>query len=269
MSTSTNFDLLLCQTEKADNVLYAYEFVWINDEKAQSAWSKWIFPWDVVHTFFVENVIYIIRRDGDVVSIDKMELDRTTDNPYYQTHLDSRVYIDGVNTVMTKPYNYEGQLYVQGVGCPNPGLLAKVESETAAEVVFHRDMEGGQIIMGIPYLSRYKPTRPILLDRNESPIGTGKLTVLAYLVSFVNTGQFDSIITSKWHDDVTVHFSGRALNSVDNLVGIPATTTGDFVIPFMHDVEYAELEIQSNYPTPLRLIRIEWKGDYVKEGTRF
>lgn len=268
MATSTNFNLLLCKTDTSTTDLYAYEFLWINNEKVQSAWSKWIMPWEVLHIFFIKNVIYFIRRMGTWVCIDKMEMDRTKDNSFYQTHLDSRVYVDNVNTVMSKLYDADDLVYIQGEGCPNPGLVAKIESETTDSVVFHRDMGGGTIIMGRRYLSRYIPTRPFVLDRNENPIGTGRLTVSRFVVSHQDSGQYEAKVTSQYYDDVITRFSGLVLNSLDNLVGIPAVDTGMFTVPFMHDADLAKVEFYTDSAMPMRMLHIEWIGDYIKSGTR-
>lgn len=268
MTTSTNFELLLCQTDTSVRRLYAYEYLWINNEKVQSAWSTWVFPWDILHTFFVENVVYFIRKIGNTVSIDKMSMDRVPDNGYYQTHLDSRVYVDGVNTIMAKPYTADDIMYVQGEGCPNPGLLAKVQSETDTEVVFHRDMSGGTIIMGRYYESRCIPTRPFITDSKERPVSTGTLMIQLFKISHKDTGDYHVTTVSKWHDDVDTRFSGRVLNSVDNLVGVPAVDTGHFIVPFMHEADSAYIDIKTTSQMPLRLLQIEWKGNYVKYGTR-
>lgn len=268
LATSTTFDLLLVQTQTSKKKLYAYEYIWINDQKMQSAWSTWIFPWDIEHIFFVENDIYFVYRQNNSYCLGVMDLARIDDAGEYQVCLDSKFYIDGVNKVVQTPYIHEDMKFIQGPGCPNPGLEAKVSSKDGTTVNLYRDMNGGQIICGIPYMSRFIPTRPFIIDQNERPVGTGRLMVFTFQLGCTDTGSFDAVISTAWHEDAVTHFSGRFMNSAFNKVGEPAIESGKYVVPFMNDVELATLEIRSNYPTPLRINSLEWLGNYIKKGSR-
>lgn len=268
LATSTTFDLLFVQTQTSKSRLYAYEYVWLGDERAQSAWSTWVFPWDIEHVFFMENAVMFVYQMGGTYYLGRMDLARVEDTEQYQVNLDSKVYITGVGTTVTLPYEYEGVKLIQGDGCPNPGLEAPVDTIVGTEVTLHRDMQGGTIIAGIPYMSRFIPTKPIIRDQNGTPVGTGRLMVFTYKLTCTDTGAFEAVVSSPWHDDAVTYFSGRYLNSTYNRVGMPALESGDYEIPFMNDVDKATLEIRSDYPTPLRINRLEWRGDYIKSGSR-
>lgn len=268
LTTSTTFDLLLVQTQTSRRKLYAYEYVWLGDERAQSAWSTWVFPWDIDHVFFMENEVMFVYRLGGMFYLGRMDLARVDDTEYYQVNLDSKVYISGVRTEVTLPYSHADIKLIQGDGCPNPGLEAPVDTIVGTKATLHRDMNGGTVVVGIPYMSRFIPTRPIIKDQNGIPVGTGRLMVFTYKLTCTDTGAFDAVVSSPWHEDAITYFSGRYLNSTYNRVGIPALESGSYEIPFMHDAENATLEIRSDYPTPLRINRLEWRGDYIKSGTR-
>jgi len=268
MATSTTFDLLLVQTVASKRKLYAYEYIWINDEKAQSAWSSWIMPWDVEHVFFMENNVMLVYKQDGKYSLGQMSLARVEDAGGYQVHLDSKEYIKNVFTAFTAPYATQDIKVVQDEGCPNPGLEAKVLSNKDGTITLAADMNGGTVIVGIPYASRFVPTRPVVRDRNNIPVGTGRLQVFTFRMTCTDTGSFDAVVVSKWYPEAVTHFSGRFLNSLANRVGEPAVESGKYNLPFMNDVEYADLEIRSNYITPLRINRLEWVGNYIKKGTR-
>lgn len=268
LTTSTTFDLLLVQTQTSKRRLYAYEYVWLGDEKAQSAWSTWTFPWDIEHVFFMENEIMFVYRLDNMFYLGRMDLARVDDTEYYQVNLDSKVSVTDVHTEVSLPYSHDNIKLIQGGGCPNPGLEAPVESIDGTVARLHRDMLGGAVIVGIPYMSRFVPTKPIIRDQNGIPVGTGRLMVFTYKLTCTDTGAFDAVVSSPWHEDSVTYFSGRYLNSTYNRVGVPALESGTYEIPFMNDVDYATLEIRSDYPTPLRINRLEWKGDYIKAGTR-
>lgn len=268
LTTSTTFDLLLVQTQTSKRKLYAYEYVWMGDEKAQSAWSTWTFPWDIDHIFFMENEVMFVYKMGGNYHLGRMDLARVNDTEFYQVNLDSKAYIDDVHTTATLPYSHADMKFIQGTGCPNPGLEAKVLDVQDSTVTFARDMQGGTIIVGIPYMSRFVPTKPIIRDQNGTPVGTGRLTVFAYKLTCTDTGAFEAVVSSPWHEDAVTYFSGRFMNSTFNRVGIPALESGSYDIPFLNDVDNATLEIRSDSPTPLRINRLEWRGDYIKKGAR-
>lgn len=267
LTTSTTFDLLLVQTKTSKRKLYAYEYVWLGDEKAQSAWSTWVFPWDIEHVFFMENEIMFVYRLDGMYQLGRMDLARVDDTTY-QVNLDSKAYIADVHTALELPYKHDAMKFIQGEGCPNPGLEAKVLSIEDMTVTFARDMLGGTIIIGIPYMSRFQPTKPVIRDQNGNPVGTGRLMVFTFRLTCTATGAFEAVVTTPWHDPAVTYFSGRYLNSAFNKVGYPALESGSYNIPFMNDVDNATLEIRSDSPTPLRINRLEWQGNYIKKGAR-
>ena len=92
--------------------------------------------------------------------------------------------------------------------------------------------------------------------------------MFAYKLTCTDTGAFEAVVSSPWHEDAVTYFSGRFMNSTFNRVGIPALESGSYDIPFLNDVDNATLEIRSDSPTPLRINRLEWRGDYIKKGAR-
>jgi hypothetical protein len=274
---SPSFELMLVRTDTSSTNLYAYEYLWVEDQvglrKAQSAWSSWIFSDPVQYGFFDESAVYLIMQDDDRFYLTKMNLDIQKEvGLTYQVKLDNKFLMDDVETVIPMPYPCEDRslVFVQGPGCPEPGMTVRGDPDEMDPTIINlrRDMGGGTVYVGERFMSRYKPTMPQIKDENNVKIGTGNLIVRQFLIQFQDSGYMKAIVTSEYADPTEVKFTGRVVGSPSNVVGEPAIASGKFQVPFRHDVDQAELEIQCDSHKNLQMLDIEWEGQYRKRGRR-
>lgn len=270
--STTNFNKIVVRTDTDKSVVYMYEYIWMGNEKVQSSWSKWKFPRPIERGFFVDNLFYAICTDGDDYNLYTVDLnDVADDGVQYRVMLDEKVVHTGVTDTFDVDYTIDditNYVAVQGEGCPNPGMRVPITSYSAPTVTLSIDMEGGDVVFGKKFLSRYIPTPPQVKDRQNVKIGSGKLTVKNYTAHFVETGYLKAIVTDRYGYSNTMEFSGRVLGSPDNLVGVPSVVDGSFQIGFKKSPDKADLEIQSDSHLPLQLLEIEWVGQWRKKGQR-
>lgn len=274
MSTSSNFDTLLVQAGDL-NKLYIYEYIWVGDRKAQSSWSTWTFPEDVVFFFFIESVIYLVSKIEDTYAMYKIDLNaQFNDGLTYQVKLDKRVVHENVSYDIVNPVPYEtdpdNMVFVQGIGCPYPGMRVMAESYDAGTdtITLEDDMDGGDVIAGVRYTSSYIPTMPLIKDQSGTKIGTGKLRLSRLFPNLEMTGQIAVNILYKYRNAVQMYFGARTIGSPDSLIGQEAVTTRTESIPFRENADYGEIEIWTDSHTPMTILDIEWKGQYTKRGQR-
>lgn len=274
MASTSNFDTLLVQAEDRKK-LYVYEYIWVDDRKAQSSWSTWILPDDVYYFFFVESVVYIVSRTDDSYILEKLDLNAQFDTEMeYQVKLDRKVYITGVNTTVVNPVphidNIDDLVFVQGEGCPYPGMRAMVQEYDSGTntVTFTTDLGGGTLIAGLRYRSAYRPTMPIVKDQDGVKVGTGRLVVSKFFVNCRETGAMDARVISKYRDDAVFRFTGRTVGNPNSVVGVPAIVSEAYTIPYRDNIENGEIEIYTDSHTPLTVMDIEWIGQYTKRGQR-
>lgn len=272
MASTSNFDTLIVQAENRRN-LYVYEYIWVDTRKAQSSWSKWILPSDVYYYFFVESVVYVISRIGDSYILEKIDLNvQFDDEMSYQVKLDRKVYIEDVDTEVEDPIPHvtdiDDMVFVQGAGCPYPGMRAMVKSYTDGVVEFTTDMGGGTVIAGIRYRSAYRPTLPFVKDQDGVKIGTGRLVISRFLINCRETGYLNARIISKYREDSILNFTGRFVGNPNSVVGSPAIVDETFTIPFRDNIENGEIELYTDSHTSWTVLDIEWQGQYTKRGQR-
>ena len=270
MAGTSNFDVLTVLSDDNLKRMYVYEYLWVDDEKAQSSWSAWDFPDDILYCVFQESELYVLTQTPDGVLLIKLDLDTHADPDVpYKVRADARVTFTDVHDTVTMPYSIAGRdmVAVQSTGCPYPGMLATF-STSGNTLTFDLDMQGGSVIVGQRFMSRYKPTMPMAKDANKVKIGTGRLVLRRFLVQFNDTGHITTVVTTPYDSPQIIEYSGRRVGAAENLIGRPAVSAGTLSVPFRHDAANGELELQSDHHTDMILLDIEWEGQYMKRGQR-
>lgn len=277
LTSTSNFDILLVQTSISQAIMYVYEYTWLDEKKVQSSWSRWLMSDDVVYSFITESVINIVTRRNNNYILNRIDLDLQNDPALdYSVRLDRKIFLDNVNTTVVAPYlvkpanTPDSIIFIQGEGCPNPGMRVWVDSYNAGTdtYTFDRDMEGGTVIAGITYRSSYVPTNPDVKDQDGVRISTGKLKVSKFIVACKETGKMFARIFSKYFDDREVEFTARIVGDPETYVGEAAIIDNNYIVPFRENVDNAELELYSESHLPMTFTDIQWKGQYTKKGQR-
>lgn len=276
LTTSSNFDILLVQTDIDPHIMYTYEYIWQDDKKVQSSWSRWIMPSDVHYSFIIQSEVYLVTKIGNDFMMNKADLDVQDDiGLTYNVCLDRKKQVSNVDTTIVNPYNPmpsdpSSIVFIQGNGCPTPGLIAWVDSYDAGTntYTFDRSMNNGTVIYGVPFHSSYVPTNPDVKDSDKIRIGTGTLTVSKFLLNCKETGKLFCRKFSKYAEDVIVEFTGRFVGDPTTHVGEAAIVDASYVMPFRSDATKADIELYSDSHLPFTVTDIEWKGQYTKKGQR-
>ncbi|WVH05417.1 tail protein [Agrobacterium phage Alfirin] len=279
---SSNYDMVLVQTDRDRNTVYTYQYIWSSNEKVQSAWSKWVLPFETVYSFFDEEMIYFVMRQQTSAGMEhflyRMSLDIYAEQQLdYPVFLDERFDVPDCYSSFVLPFNrmagYE-LVAIQGDNCPNPGLAVPIQSVTYDApnnryiATLKYNMNGGDIVVGKRFYSEYRPTMPMIKDRDGVVIGTGKFRIKKFILSLQNTGHIVGQLMSKYGDGFPVEFQGRLLGSPDNVVGSAATVDEQFDMPFREAPDKADVKFSTDRWLPMTILDIEWIGQYNKSGTR-
>ena len=278
LTASANYEMLLTHTDSVQTDVYAYQYIWADDKKIQSAWSTWKFENNIVYSFFDEDIVYLVQRVGTDHYLLRMPLDvqDSSDDIGYPVYLDQRFDVLNCFTQFALPFSYlatAGLVCVQGANCPTPGLAVNIDSVvnvpgTGYVVTLKKNMLGGDIVVGTRYSSRYMPTMPSVKDQNGVVLGTSKMRARAFLVSLDQTGEINGRVRSKYGDGEEVKFNARVVGDVEDVVGEQPLSDEQFVMPFRQNVNDAEIELYTDSHLPMTLADIEYVGQYSKRGRR-
>lgn len=246
--------------------LIVHEYQWNGDEKVQQAWHTWTFPYPVAIAYFAfdrivlgfaaNNTLILATIDPKVgvLTFESMRrpfldlwttqtiTDHVVTPPAWLTTFDPAVKPKLKLTVMSGPL--AGEL-----------IGSTVTGGTLTTVLSHPSGSAG---MGIPYMSSFAPSPPVIRDFNEVAISTNKATILRYLMGTKNSSQFDVLVTdNNSEDDVeansvgTLFWSsrelelGRALFSTDAVSIIPCRTNANTTVLEARTDKTGEMNITS------------------------
>lgn len=277
MASTSNFDTLLVQADASARNVYVYEYIYVGDQKMQSSWSRWTLPNDVEYFFFVESVVYFISKVGGHRFLEKLDLNAQMDAGLtYQVKLDRKRSVPSVETTIVDLFpddlmpDIDDMLFVQGEGCPFPGMRVLVDNYNAGTntITLSSDMGGGTVICGQKYRSSYKPTLPFVKDQDGVKVGTGTLIISKFFINCRESGVMECRVTSPYNEDVELRFIGRIVGNPNSVIGEPVIVSESYTVPFRNNADYGEIELFTDSHTPLVFMDIEWLGQFTKRGRR-
>lgn len=277
-SPNTNWLVVKCNTP---NELYLYNWLWLGNEKVQSAWHKWVFPIDselISCAFSVDKLYITIKRAGGFY-LEYIELNDTTDSLLgFEVRADRKQLLTATKVgdvyTMTDPYpleNIDDLFFIRSTGnYPEEiGLNATFE-RVGGSLVCSEDLGGPvvSILVGRKYLARYVIPEPVIRDFKDKLIGIDKLMLSRLYVNYESSGEIKVNIKNKAGYDKTFKLTGRVLGSPNNIIGFAPTSSGQHVIPVMQKADQATVELITEDYVPFEIRDIEWSGQFKQRGRR-
>lgn len=272
MVVSSNFDVVLMQSTQGLNKLYVYKYLWQDGTRQQASWGVWEFNADLkVSTVFIKDAgIYVVFEHAGTFRLERMDL---TDVPPaampYNIFVDSRVSLTTATTVLTLPYTaaLADLVVIQGAGSTYPGQVIPVVSLVGNALTLGA-IPSGPCFVGLSMKSLLSPTMPMIKDSNGGLISSANLIIGKFTLAFKDTGSLTATVRSKHYPDFVVQYSGRILGSPVNVIGAPVIDSGVLEIAVRKDSKLATLDLETSTHLPMKIMSIEWDGDYTKRGRR-
>ena len=279
MSGSTLENVILAISEDTPNKVYAYEYFWSGEEKLQSAWGTWEFEEGskVLSCDFFDNVAYLVIERADGYHLERIRFRPGLTDPglSYFTLLDRRL-VSGEfsvsydapfdRTIITLPYEASAVMQVvtgySGTNTHAPGVSFEVETVTPSQIAIPGDKTSWNLIVGVPYVQSFDPTRPYFLSQ-----GTGGgivadteavVKVRDYSLDFSAAGYFKATFSARYREPVVSEFAGRVLGAT--ALSIPDLDEGTFRVPTRCKNDYWALSITNDSPFPASFLAASWRG---------
>ena len=279
MQSSTDYSMVLCRTDLNANTLFIHQYYWDGDSKAQAAWYKWVFHYNIVNAFFTGSQINILMYD-DTLGYIQTYID--LDNPSHPM-VDYSPTLDLLTTetvVDAGDYSsvilpYPDAAIAQGTGCSVVGdRISKVSFEDIGKgyrYTFSKNTAppGASVIVGRPYLQMVKPTMPFIRDRNGKVQKLSRLVVTNFIVHYEDSGFISSRMSSKYRSQDTVLSNEYVL--LDRNPDDPdqqGIRSGLWDIPWGERSDWSELELFAADVRPFTIIDLEWIGQPLTRGRR-
>jgi len=261
--------LLLAWNTRSDTV-FVYEYMWIDNKRVQSAWSKWQFTDKLVSAYIQDATVTMLFEQDDNLPayVATMDLARQpVAGLEHETHLD-RITVKET-TDFSLPTLPAGREYVAVNGADselNPGLLATLtQGATNPDGTTDYAVSGGDgpFVIGIPYATRYVPTMPVIKDRAGVARAKSDLSVARFLIDTVDTGPIRMIRETVYEDpeDWWTHdWEGFTWDDPDFTLGAIPVDSGVVEFTFEDNAATASLAIETSSHLPMNITEIEWTG---------
>jgi len=213
LASSSSFDVLVGLSHEDPSTLYVYKYYWSGDQKAQSAWSKWLFDGQLISCEILSNYLFLVIKRGSEVSLERLRLEQAnTGTLPYRVHLDRLVGVTGAynstanKTVWTLPYTDSSTDYTavsSGTGLNVP--TTKTSGSTLEAI---GDCSNTPFWIGRKYTMRYRFSEWLVKSQGTNVgILQGRLQIRNLTLGFINTGYFSVEVTPKGRDTASYPYS--------------------------------------------------------------
>lgn len=269
--------------EKGTKSIFGYRYHNINNQRIQSAWFKWILPFNIDYIFCLDDKLYLIQGDGSNYFLYECYIKpygsettisgsgRYGNSVNYTSFLDS-FYTTASNTASSTTHSWQPALTspdlsdydgYQNVVAISNGEIKKPTSIVGNVMTFDTAI-GGTITFGIPF--EFKAGLPqiyLTKQSGEQQVAdlTASLTIQRVQLRFGNIGQFSVKLNRIGKQDYTKEYNQTVLNDyrvndapVDKVLTIP--------VPVYERNTNFNVIITSTHPAPLNFRSMTWEGDY-------
>lgn len=253
-------------------VVYVHEYLWSEGAKAQQAWHRWTFPFDIADAYFVgEKVYFLFVANNKLVACTldprgqgKMASGAT--RPF----LDMYSEIDVVDNLAPIP----AWLRALDPDVPEYVKVAQSFGGTAGEevestpgltgsfqIITGESFPSGDATIGVPYESLLVPTPPMRKDQNGVVISSNKMTVLRFMIGTAKSSEYEVAVRDSASPDYEEIQEVGSLfwNSAELQLG-QARNNGEAVavVPARTNAATTELTISTGKLGELNVISLEY-----------
>lgn len=269
--------------QKGTKSIFAYRYHNANNQRIQSAWFQWTFPFSIDYIFSIDDKLYIVENSSSNYFLYECYI-----KPYgsettisgsgiyggpvnYTSFLDS-FYVTASNTAPSVTHtwqpgpnspnldNYDG--YTNVVAIANGEI--KMPTSIVGNVMTFDTALGGSITFGIPF--QFKVGLPqvyVTKSSNNQLVAdlTASLTIQRMQLRFGNIGQFSVGLKRIGKADYTKEYNQTVLNDY-RVNDAPVDKVLTIAVPVYERNTNCNVSITSTHPAPLNFRSMSWEGDY-------
>lgn len=253
--------------------LVVHEYLWQGAEKAHAAWHKWTFQQDIAGAYFRGDRLILLFHVAGRVLLGELLVQRLGDSQSIpggfldlyavgSANSDEEVAIPTFAANLypedsTFAYKLTGEFPSLGQRC---GGRRVDGATTYIKVVGAR--AGDQYRIGLRYLSKLGPTRPILRDSNGVPITTERTQLHRLTWSLDNTGEVTFRVSDDAREEVAYTTTPLRLYSRDLGAGLPLAATATLDTPARVDMQTARFSLETDDYYDMNITSLEYGFRY-------
>lgn len=272
---STANSLACFLTTEETNAIYVYNYYYTSEQKAQSAWSKWVFDnGKILNVDFHDNWMYMVIQYSDGVYLEKINFTPKNKEPNldYLFYLDRKVYItekdltinnEAETTTFNLPYTPVNTLTI----LDNKGF--PLEYTISEKQVIVNGIHN-YLVIGNTFTSSWE--MPLIYYRQQTQNGTkvveGTLMLRDINLCYADTGYFKIKVIPEYSTNITseFEFTGKIVGMKSSTVGELNVSSGTFLLPVIARNEEVSIQVVNDSYLPSCFLSLEWLGDFIVRG---
>lgn len=260
--------------------LLVHEYLWTSTEKLQSAWHKWVAPLDILAVHFAKDILVVALLSGNSLLLCTLD---TRDSAYYSNgelkplldlYITGQVVDTGTHKEVPLPnWLVEVDYNLIGASSTVPGMVGEpvqVIGAIGSVLSLHRSYSGSTVVLGFKYNSVIGLTPPVMKDQNGYAISLDKTTLLRYIPTVQNSGDFDVTISTPKTGNL-LGDDGHVLKWASHELGLKrARNVGQstLVIPCRTLANETECTFSTDSTRELNVIGVEYTIKTVRKRQR-
>lgn len=281
VASNTNENIMLFMTQGDKTSFYVYKYLFVNENRVQSSWSRWDMGERVYGAFFAGSTLFVLINRGGSHCLEKINFTSfdTQDIVGYEPY---RVYLDAKKIATSAQYDaynrsttfYIGLEYnldnpnaIKTLGVITPDGDYRQCTVSNGQATLSGNWTGKNVIIGFPYKFHIRLS-PIYIrnkDQNGSVTSnlTGRLQVRYIRLNYANTGGFTVDVTYNSGRKCQYVMTARQIGFNSATLGEIPDDTGIFKFPVQTLNTNVQIDITSELPLPISLIGFLWEGSFV------
>lgn len=253
-SSTTNNMVVMCSDTPE---LLINQFMWRGEERPLMSFSKWVMPYKVVYTQFLNEYLVLFMDDGSgglVLGTLNVQLNQLDDKPVPYTDLYH--YVDIVNGTGKFPTALTGLDVVATIYNSRTARHTEVQFTVSGSTI--SCPYEGRIVLGVRYNSTFTLTPPFVKDDKGKVIAGVRSTIQQLRMTFKNTGTFNALVQDTMGTAYTGESTTALTWSETDLGYTWINSIGTVTIPCRTRLASTECSISTEGTTDLNLVSTEY-----------
>ena len=213
-----NSGILLLWSETTPSQLWVYRYYWSGNEKPQSSWSRFDFPFDILAFEQFDEIIYLVICQNSEIRLSSLELSRKESYCFDEMFdCSDRVYDAATDTTkLTFPYATDRMMALAHE--PDSGLSYQgfsILDANARYLVVAGDLTSGVVRMGQPFSSSCTFSEFFVSPDGKTGALQGRLQLRSFTLSFATSGDFHLCVSYPGRETVTHNYTGVVVGEAE------------------------------------------------------
>lgn len=250
----------MCVFNSDDKEILVNQYMWVGEERGQMAFHKWVYPYPIRYSQFVNEFLITFMDLGDgrtLVGSQNVQLNQLRTKPV--PFLDLHSYVDivgGIGDLPNALYQREG---LQVVGSIYDSINRR---HKAVQIKIVGDKVhcpyNGRISIGIPYHSEFTLTPPFMKDENDKVIAGARATIQSLRMTFEHTGAFNVKVSDTMGTSYDRIDTAATTWSEVDLGYSWVNSIGTVTIPCRTQLPSTECSVYTSSTTDINVVSVEY-----------